>query len=83
MAGKECGSRRVPPAIGVRHPVIHREVRESSVCDFGRARETGRRRRCLLLVNCAAVFGPLFFHRCNRPGASETQRKGLNQVYVS
>lgn len=47
---------RLLPEIGIRNYVIHREVRESSVCDFGKARRTGQRRRFLLLFNSLPWF---------------------------
>lgn len=34
---------RVPPEISIHNYVIHREVRESWVCDFGKARSTVER----------------------------------------
>lgn len=46
---------RVPPEISIHNYVIHREVRESWVCDFGKARSTGV--RTLAFVTLSLTLG--------------------------
>lgn len=48
---------RVPPEISIHNYVIHREVRESWVCDFGKARSTGERNLAFVTLSLTLGHG--------------------------